>query len=98
VLWKENDLIVPEDFVSSGAAEMYARKLDYLIRYVTVNYLSERDRRKVMEAAANPSDFAAMKSLRAGYQVHGSTGLVRKSFVLDYGGFPYQFRGVGRRG
>jgi hypothetical protein len=95
VLWKDNDLLVPADFVSGAAAEMHARKLDYLIPYVTVNYLSEQDSRKVIEQAANPSDFAVVKSLRGGSQVHGGAGLVRKSFVLEYGGFPDQFRGWG---
>src|SRR5262249_19618290 len=83
------------DFVSGAAAEMRARQLDYLIPYIDVNYLSEADSRRVMEDGTDPAGFGVLKSLRAGSHVQGGAGIVRRSFVLTYGGFFLEFCGLG---
>ena len=94
VLWMDNDLILPPDFVSNAATEMRARQLDYLIPYVSVNYLSETDSQKVMNGEVRPTDCTPARACRPLY-VCGGAGLVRKSFVLTYGGFSEVFRGWG---
>src|SRR4051794_20917104 len=43
VMWIDNDLIVPDGFVAQGAAELRERRLDFLVPYSSVRYLSETD-------------------------------------------------------
>ncbi len=95
VLWKDNDLIVPPNFVSSAVAEMRKRQLDYLIPYVNIHYLSLPESQRVMEGTQNPADCAPVKAYRALRQVCGAAGVVRKSFLHDYGGMSEAFRGWG---
>jgi GT2 family glycosyltransferase len=94
ILWTDNDLIFPSDFIARAVAEMRCRQLDYLIPFRAVNYLSESDSQRVMAGNANPADCTPAKSFRALY-VTGGAGLVRKSFVLTYGGLSEAFRGWG---
>lgn len=94
VLWTDNDLIVPSGFISNAVSEMRARRLDYLIPYTAVNYLSEADSQQVMAGALNPAECRPIQSYRALY-VCGGAGLLRHSFVQTYGGLPELFRGWG---
>lgn len=95
VLWKDNDLMLPPDFITNAVAEMRTRRLNYLVPYACVNYLSAPDSLEVMHGTRNPADCRAMKTLRAIREVSGGAGLVRKSFVLQYGGMSEDFRGWG---
>jgi len=95
VLWRDNDLIVPLDFIAKAVKEMRARQLDYLIPYSCVNYLSPPDSQGVMQETQNPADCRPVKIYRAVSEIHGAAGLVRKSFVLRYGGLSENFRGWG---
>ncbi|HSZ60713.1 MAG TPA: glycosyltransferase [Terriglobales bacterium] len=94
VLWIDNDLIVPLDFVSNAASEMRSRQLDYLIPYAAVNYLSREDSRRVIDGIAPPADCKPVKIYKALY-VCGGAGLVRRSFVSANGGLSEMFRGWG---
>jgi hypothetical protein len=94
VLWLDNDMIVPTDFVSNAASEMRSRRLDYTIPYVAINYLSEEDSRKVIDGSVRAADCRPVTIYKALY-VCGGAGLVRRSFVLANGGLSEAFRGWG---
>lgn len=95
VLWKDNDLIVPPGFIAAAVAEMRTRQLDFLIPYTAVHYLSEADSGRVMQGALSPHDCKPAKTFHAVRQNCGAAGLVRRSFVLRYGGMSEEFRGWG---
>ena len=94
VLWIDNDLIVPADFIGNAAREMRARQLDYMIPYAAVNYLTEQDTRKVIDGTVEASACRPLKIYKALY-VCGGAGLVRRSFVIANGGLSEMFRGWG---
>lgn len=95
LLWNDNDLILPSGFIENAATELRARQLDNLIPYTDIRYLSEADSREVMAGTRNPVDCTAVKSFKARYDASGGCGLVRKSFVVKYGGLHEGFRGWG---
>jgi hypothetical protein len=72
-----------------------ARDLDYLIPYASIGYLSEADSSAVMDGTRNPAQCAPVKTLRAGRDVSGGAGLVKKDFLARYGGLSEAFRGWG---
>jgi len=95
LLWNDNDLILPFNFIENAAAELRARQLDNLIPYTDIRYLSETDSREVMAGTRNPIDCKPVNLFKARYDASGGCGLVRKSFVLKYGGLHEGFRGWG---
>jgi hypothetical protein len=95
LLWKDNDLLAPADFVSRAASELRARALDYLLPYTDISYLSAPDSQSVMAGMMSPADGRPVKLLKSQKDVIGGTGMVRKAFVLQYGGMPEGFRGWG---
>ena len=94
VLWLDNDLIVPLDFISRAAAEFRAGQLDYLVPYSRIGYLSSVDSQAVMRGARNPADCQPVNVLRS-QDASGGAGLVGRKFLLRYGGLPEGFRGWG---
>ena len=48
VLWTDNDLLIGPHFIERAARELCDRRLDYLVPYTSVRYLSEPDSRTVM--------------------------------------------------
>jgi len=95
LLWNDNDLILPSGFIENAAAELRARQLDNLIPYTDIRYLSEADSREVMAGTRNPVDCTPVNRFKARYDASGGCGLVRKSFVVKYGGLHEGFRGWG---
>ena len=95
LLWNDNDLILPFGFIENAAAELRARQLDNLIPYTDIRYLSEADSREVMAGTRNPVDCTPVNRFKARYDASGGCGLVRKSFVVKYGGLHEGFRGWG---
>lgn len=95
LLWKDNDLLVPLDFINSAASELRAGNLDYLLPYTDIRYLSAPDSCEVMAGTKSPADCSPLKLLKSRTDVIGGTGLVRKAFVLEYGGLCEGFRGWG---
>jgi SAM-dependent methyltransferase len=95
LLWKDNDLILPFGFIEKAAAELRERQLDNLIPYSFIRYLSEADSREVMAGTRDPKDCTPVNLFKSQYDASGGCGLVRKSFVLKYGGLHEGFRGWG---
>jgi Capsular polysaccharide synthesis protein/Glycosyl transferase family 2 len=95
LLWNDNDLLLPVDFIETAAAELRARQLDNLIPYTDIRYLSEADSKDVMAGTSNPNDCKHVNLFRSRYDASGGCGLVRKAFVLEYGGLHEGFRGWG---
>ncbi|HEY6305683.1 MAG TPA: glycosyltransferase [Candidatus Angelobacter sp.] len=95
VLWTDNDLIMPADFIARAVAEMRSRRLDYLIPYSTISYLSEIGTQAITQSGKDPAGFPLVKELRSLRQILGGIGLVKKSFVASYGGMCEEFRGWG---
>jgi SAM-dependent methyltransferase len=95
LLWKDNDVIVPPTFISTAEAESRARKLDYLVPYHCVHYLSPTDSEDVMRGTRNPADCRGTIDYYSANGIRGAMVMVRKAFVLEHGGMPEEFRGWG---
>jgi hypothetical protein len=98
ILWHDNDLLVPPEFVSRALSELRDRGLDYLTPCTSVRYLSESDSRAVMQGVRPPEDCTAVNVLRSsgrGALCSGGIGLVARAFVERYGGYLAGFRGWG---
>ena len=98
VLWIDNDLLTPPPCIARAAQELNDRRLDYLIPYTSVRYLSEADSLAVMNGSRNPADCTPSRILysgRRGPACSGGAGLVRREFLLRYGGLIEGFRGWG---
>jgi hypothetical protein len=92
LLWHDNDLLMPSDFVPRAVQELRERGLDYLIPYTSVRYLSQADSRRVMQGERDPSPCAPERML---YSANGGMGLVRREFLAQHGGLIEGFRGWG---
>jgi hypothetical protein len=98
VLWHDNDLLVPESVITQGVKELRERRLDFLIPYTTVRYLSQDDSEAVAQGTRNPAECRPVNTLHAtgrNAACPGCLGLVRRDFVLNYGGYVEGFRGWG---
>jgi len=95
VLWRDNDLIMPSDFPERSVAEIRTRNLDYMFPHTCIHYLSAQDSQEVMRGTRNPADCVPVRIFRPIRENCGAAGLVRKSFVLAYGGIAEDFRGWG---
>ena len=98
VLWHDNDLLMPGDFIGRAARELHDRRLDYLIPYTSVRYLSEAASLEVMRGARPPWECQHVSELFSSRRVpacSGGAGLVRRNFLLRFGGFVEGFRGWG---
>jgi len=95
ILWNDNDVILPFDFIEKAAAELRARQLDNLVPYTEVRYLSATDSREVIAGTRNPTDCCPLNLLKSREGMSGALALVKKTFVMQYGGFHEGFRGWG---
>ena len=98
VLWSDNDLLTGPHFIERAARELRDRRLDYLVPYSSVRYLSDPDSRLVMHGGRDPSQCRPTSELYSGRRrpaCSGGTGLVSRDFLLRYGGFIEGFRGWG---
>jgi hypothetical protein len=97
-MWIDNDLIVPHDFVAQGLAELRERRLDFLVPYSSVRYLSEADSTAVIQGDRSPADCRPVNEMHAGRGAavcFGGMGLVRRAFLQRHGGLIEGFRGWG---
>jgi hypothetical protein len=94
VLWLDNDLLVPTDFLSSTAAEMRACNLDFLLPFSEIKYLSFADSEKVMQGTLNPDACEPIK-IYTNAMTDGGSGMVRTDFLRRFGGIPRGFTGWG---
>jgi hypothetical protein len=94
VLWLDNDLLIPPDFISRAVTELRARELDFLTPFSAIRYLSQADSGKVMQGISRPVECRPLKVYYS-HMTDGGTGLVRKDFLRRIGGIPAGFRGWG---
>jgi hypothetical protein len=94
VLWLDNDLLVPTDFLSSAVAEMRASNLDFLLPFSEIKYLSFADSEKVMRGTLGADACEPIK-IYTNTMTDGGCGLVRAEFLQKYGGIPKGFKGWG---
>ncbi len=94
VLWLDNDLLLPTDFIPQAVAEMNAKSLDFLLPFSEIKYLSFSDSEKVMHGTLNPNECRPIK-IYTNTMTDGGTGLVRTAFLRRFGGIPQKFRGWG---
>lgn len=95
VCWCDNDLMMSRDFFRKAAEEMRQRELDYLIPHSRIDCLSEADTKAVIQGARNPADCTPSGVVVPIQGAFGGAGIVRRSFVLAYGGLPEGFKGWG---
>jgi hypothetical protein len=98
VLWHDNDLVTSPGFVARAAAELAARRLDYLLPYTAVHYLSEADSLCVMDGSRRLADCRPVRTFYSGRRTPGCSGgigLVSREFLLRHGGLIEGFRGWG---
>jgi mannosyltransferase OCH1-like enzyme len=94
VLWLDNDLLIPPEFISRAADDMRARNLDFLTPYSAIKYLSPTDTEKVFQGECEP-DQCRPVNIYSSQMTDGGAGLIRKSFFEQNGGIPGGFRGWG---
>ena len=98
VLWQDNDLLVSAAFITHAVNELRQRRLDYLVPYTSIRYLSEVDSLAVRQGARAPDDCRPVStrySWHRGQSCSGGIGLVRRDFLTRYGGHIEGFRGWG---
>ena len=95
LLWLDNDLLPPYDFVPRAAQELQARGLDVLLPYTTVRYLREPDSSAVMRGAADPQQCAPRNVMASATSASGGACLVRRDFLERHGGLVEGFVGWG---
>ena len=96
LLWHDNDLLMPPDFLANAVRELRSRRLDYLAPYTSVRYLSDNDSRGVMQGVVDPAQCRAQNTLLARVTaMGGGMGLVSREFLQRHGGFIEGFRGWG---
>ncbi|MET0625889.1 MAG: glycosyltransferase [Pyrinomonadaceae bacterium] len=96
VLWLDNDLLLPEDFLPKALAEMHRRRLDCLVPWTSVRYLSRGDTAEVFEGRR--TGVGDCEHVNAYYTRQGACGgavLVRRDFLRRAGGMCEGFRGWG---
>jgi hypothetical protein len=95
LLWHDNDLLMPPGFVQRAARELRERRLDFLIPYSSVGYLSPSDSQRVMQGICDPGSCRPENTLFSRSTPFGAMGLVSRDFLKRHGGFVEGFRGWG---
>ncbi|HST50361.1 MAG TPA: glycosyltransferase [Pyrinomonadaceae bacterium] len=96
VLWLDNDILLPRDFLSKALAEMHRRRLDCLVPWTSVRYLSAEDTEAFF--ANQRGDLQSCRHVNAYFTRQGACGgavLVRRDFLARHGGMCEEFRGWG---
>jgi hypothetical protein len=95
VAWIDNDLIVPPGFIDCALQELTDRRLDCLIPWNTVRFLSEADSAKVLEGKLDYRVAHQCNSIESGKGNRGGVVLARREFACSCRGVPEEFRGWG---
>ncbi len=96
LLWLDNDLLLPRDFLPKALAEMHSRRLDCLVPWTSVRYLSREGADEVF--AGRLTGVGDCEHVNAYYTRQGACGgavLVRRDFLRRAGGMCEGFRGWG---
>ncbi len=94
ILWMDNDLLIPHDFISRSITEMTAKNLDFSVPFSEVKYLSFADTEKVMSGTLNPDKCSPIK-IYTNRMTDGGIGLIKNEFFRKFGGIPKGFYGWG---
>lgn len=94
ILWLDNDIFIPDGFLARALDEITARKLDFLLPWNVIHYLSREDSLAVEKDGKQPHDCVPINSLALGRAVGGAV-LVRRDFVVRFGAFDEAFLGWG---
>ena len=98
VMWHDNDLLLSPGFIDQCARELRERRLDFLVPYTSVRYLSAADSQAVMRGVLRPQDTQPVniqhsRGRQAGW--YGCIGALRRDFLQRHGGLIEGFRGWG---
>lgn len=94
-MWLDGDLLLPDNFIQAAHEECEANKLDCLIPWDTVYYLSQHDSQQVMANQHQPQTCQPVHHFRSRRGAQGAAVMVRTEFALQYGGMFEQFHGWG---
>jgi len=98
VLWHDNDILVPPTFVTLAVDELRERRLDYLVPYTSIRYLSAEDSLAVRAGERSPDRCRPASTRWSGHRganCTGGIGLVTRDFLTRHGGHVEGFRGWG---
>jgi hypothetical protein len=95
VLWLDNDLLLPEEFLDTAITELRQRNLDCLIPWTSVRYLSADDSRAVIAGAQEAEKCQPANVYLTRRGACGGAVLLRRRLVQDCGGMSDAFRGWG---
>ncbi|MDQ3747265.1 MAG: glycosyltransferase, partial [Acidobacteriota bacterium] len=96
VLWLDNDILPPHDFLTKALEEMRRRGLDCLVPWTSVRYLSAEDTEAVF--AGLRGDVESCRHVNEYTTRQGACGgavLIRRDFLARHGGMCEEFRGWG---
>lgn len=95
ILWLDHDLFLPEDFIGNALEEARSRKLDMLVPWTAVHYLTEGESRQLAAGTRPPEHFARGRGWRSADGGVGGAVLGRRQFFLNHGAYDERFRGWG---
>ena len=95
ILWLDNDLLVFDGFVQQAVNELITQKLDFLVPYSSIQYLTLADSSSVLDGNNYPGRCTPLRTFRGGRDVIGGCGLLKRKFYLEHGGFENGFQGWG---
>jgi ADP-heptose:LPS heptosyltransferase/glycosyltransferase involved in cell wall biosynthesis/SAM-dependent methyltransferase len=95
VLWLDNDLFLPDGFLTHAVAELRQRNLDCLVPWTSVHYLSAADSRAVMAGTRRVEECRATKTMHTREGACGGAVLLRRRLVQEFGGMCEEFHGWG---
>jgi hypothetical protein len=96
ILWLDADLLFEGGFVARALREFRERRLDFMLPFDRIHYLSEQHTADVLATTRHPAQEAPVRTLRplAG-GAPGGMGMVRADFIRRHGGMIEGFRGWG---
>jgi hypothetical protein len=94
VLWLDNDLVIPPEFLVNAVQELRSRQLDCLVPWTSIRYLSEGDSDKVIAGSRRALECSPVHTYTS-RQACGAAVLIQKAFIVQYGGMCEEFRGWG---
>jgi ADP-heptose:LPS heptosyltransferase/2-polyprenyl-3-methyl-5-hydroxy-6-metoxy-1,4-benzoquinol methylase len=95
VLWLDNDLLLPDEFIDRAVAELRQRDLDCLVPWTSVRYLNADDSRAVMAGKRRAHNCRPVNIYYARRGACGGVVLLRRQLVQDFGGVWEGFCGWG---
>ena len=95
MLWLDNDLIIPKQFLSVAIAEMERRRLNCLVAYSNTFFLSEKESLTVMQGLLKAENATPLSCNSTQKGCRGGAVLVDREWALSCGGMREEFIGWG---